>query len=83
MIKKCLPKVGIKFLKISHVTMLFPISLLFVAMINPYSVFKFLIFNYHTVKNFGRKKVCKKVAAKDWQKILANVDLHHQSPIIE
>jgi len=31
-----------------------------------------------TVKNFGEK-----AAAKDWQKTLANVDLHCQSPIID
>jgi len=45
MMKKCLPKVGIKILKISYVKMLFLVSLLFVAVINPYSVF-FLIFKY-------------------------------------
>jgi len=33
-------KVGIKLLKISHVRILFLASLLFVALINPYSVFK-------------------------------------------
>jgi len=41
MIKESLPKVGIKLLKISHVRILFLVSLLFVAVINP---FKFLIF---------------------------------------
>jgi len=46
MIKDCLPKLGIKLLKISHVRILFLVSLLFVAVINPYSVFKFLIFKY-------------------------------------
>jgi len=45
MIKDCLPKVGIKLLKISHVRILFFVSLLFVAVINSYSVFK-LIFKY-------------------------------------
>jgi len=39
MIKECLPKVEIKLLKIPHVRILFLISLLFVAVINPYSVF--------------------------------------------
>jgi len=43
------PKVGIKLLKISHVRMLFLVSLLFVAVINPYSVFKLLIFKYSSV----------------------------------
>jgi len=38
-IKERLPKVGIKILKISYVRILFLVSLLFVAMINPYSVF--------------------------------------------
>jgi len=33
-----LPKVGIKLLKISYVRILFLVSLLFVAVINPYSV---------------------------------------------
>jgi len=33
------PKVGIKLLKISYVGILFLVSLLFVAVINPYSVF--------------------------------------------
>jgi len=33
------PKVGIKLLKISYVRILFVVSLLFVAVINPYSVF--------------------------------------------
>jgi len=45
MIKEFLPKVGIKLLKISHVEILFLVFLLFVAVINPYSVslnFKFL-----------------------------------------
>jgi len=38
------PKIGIKFLKIYHVRILFLASvLLFVAVINPYSVFKILI----------------------------------------
>jgi len=39
MIKECVPKVEIKLLKVSHVRILFLVSLLFVAMINPYSVF--------------------------------------------
>jgi len=39
MIKECLPKVGIKPLKISYVRILFLVSLLFVVVINPYSVF--------------------------------------------
>jgi len=38
------PKVEIKLLKISHVRILFLVSLLCVAVINPYLVFKFLIF---------------------------------------
>jgi len=37
MIKECLPKVGIKVIKIFQVRVL--------AVINPYSVFKFLILN--------------------------------------
>jgi len=39
MIKECLPKVGIKLLKISYVRTLFLVSLLFAAVINPYLVF--------------------------------------------
>jgi len=39
MIKDCLPKVGIKLLKISHVEIILVVSLPFVAVINPYSVF--------------------------------------------
>jgi len=39
MIKECLPKVGNKL--VSHVRILFLVSLLFAAVINPYSVFKF------------------------------------------
>jgi len=39
------PKVKIKLLKISHFRILFLVSLLFVAVVNPYSVFKFLILN--------------------------------------
>jgi len=35
------PKVGIKLLKISHVRMLFPVSLLFVAVKIPTQFFKF------------------------------------------
>jgi len=46
MIKACLPKVRIKLLKISNVRILFLASLLFIAVINPYSVFKFLIFKW-------------------------------------
>jgi len=45
MIKECLPKVGFKLLKIPHIRILFLVSFLFVAVINPYSVksvFKFL-----------------------------------------
>jgi len=42
MIKECFPKVGIELLKISEY--LFLVSLLFVAVINPYSVF--LNFNF-------------------------------------
>jgi len=38
--EKYLSKVGIKLLKISHVRILFLVSLLFAAVINPYSVFK-------------------------------------------
>jgi len=39
MIKECLPKVGIKLLKISHVmSEYYFVSLLFVAVINPYSL---------------------------------------------
>jgi len=54
MIKECLPKVGIKLLKISHVRILFLdlVSLLFVAVINPYSIFKFLIFKYSSLFTF-------------------------------
>jgi len=36
MIKEFLPKIEIKLLKISHVRILFLVSLLFVAVINPY-----------------------------------------------
>jgi len=46
MIKGCLPKVGIKLVKMSYVRILFLVSLLFVAVVNPYSVFKILIFKY-------------------------------------
>jgi len=53
MIKECLPKVEIKVLKISHVRILSLVSLLFVAVINPYSVFKFLIFKYPSSINHG------------------------------
>jgi len=49
MIKECLPKVGIKLLKISHVFIVF---LLFVAVINLYSVFKFLIFKFSSLFTF-------------------------------
>jgi len=52
MIKDCLPKVGIELLKISHVRILFLVSLLFVAVMNPYSVFKFLIFKYSSLFTF-------------------------------
>jgi len=44
MIKECLLKLGTKFLKISHVRILFLVSLLCVAVIDLYSVFKFLNF---------------------------------------
>jgi len=60
-IKKKLPKVEIKFLKISNVRLLFLVSLLFVAVINPYSVFKILniLYNIHikipTMKPFNIK----------------------------
>jgi len=40
MIKECLSKVGIELLKIFLVRILFFVSYLFVAVINPYSVFK-------------------------------------------
>jgi len=45
MIKERLPKVGIglNFHKMSHVKILFLVSLLFVAVINPYLVLKYLI----------------------------------------
>jgi len=46
------PKVGIKLLNISHVRILFLVSLLFVAVINPYSVFKFLVFKYSSLFTF-------------------------------
>jgi len=46
------PKVWIKLLKIPHVIILFLISLLYVAVINPYSVFKFLIFKYSSLFTF-------------------------------
>jgi len=46
MIKEVLLKVEIKLLKISHVRILFFVFLLFVTVINPYSVFKFLLFKY-------------------------------------
>jgi len=49
MIKEYLPKVGIKLLKISHVRISFLVSLLFVAVINPYLAFKFLIFKYSSL----------------------------------
>jgi len=39
MIKECLPKLGIKLLKISYVRISFLVSLLLVAVINPYSAF--------------------------------------------
>jgi len=39
------PKVGIKPLKISYVRILFLVFLLFVAVINPYSVLNFQFFN--------------------------------------
>jgi len=39
MIKECLPKVGIKLLKISYIRVLFLASLLFVVVINPYTQF--------------------------------------------
>jgi len=52
MIKECLPKVGIKLLKISYVRISFPVSLLFVAVTNPYLVFKFLIFKYSSLFTF-------------------------------
>jgi len=43
-------KVEIKLLKISHVKILFLVSLLSVVLeINPYSVFKFLIFKYSNI----------------------------------
>jgi len=45
------PKVGIK-LKISHVRILFLVFSFFVAVINPYSVFKFLIFKYSSLFTF-------------------------------
>jgi len=50
MIKEFLPKVGVKILKISYVRILFLVSLLFIAVINPCSVFKFLIFKYSSEK---------------------------------
>jgi len=43
------PKVGIK---ISHVRVLFLLSSFFVAVINPYSALKFLIFNYSSLFTF-------------------------------
>jgi len=52
MIKECLQKVWIKLLKISHVRTLFLVSLLFVAVINPYSVLKFLILKYSSLFTF-------------------------------
>jgi len=53
MIKECLTKVGIKLLKIFHVRILFLVSLLFVAVINPYSVFlNFRIFKYSGLFTF-------------------------------
>jgi len=58
MIKKYLPKVGIKFLKISHIRILFLVSLLFVVVINPYSVFKFLIFRYSSTYIHCKKLIC-------------------------
>jgi len=51
MIKECLPEVGIKLLKIFHIRILFLVSLLFVAVINTYSVFKLLIFKYSSKHN--------------------------------
>jgi len=67
MIKECLPKVGIKLLKISYVRILFLVFLLFGEVINPYSVFKFLIFKYSSrllrtcyivTKHYIRMYVC-------------------------
>jgi len=58
MIKECLPKVGIK---VSHIRTLFLVSLLFAAVINPYSVFKFLTFNvlvYVYVHTYGGTQCC-------------------------
>jgi len=55
MIKECLPKVGIKLLKISYVRTLFLVSLLFVAVINPYvytQFFKLQIFKYSSLFTF-------------------------------
>jgi len=47
MIKECLPKVGIKLLNISYVRILFLVSLLFVAVINPYLFFLILNFKIY------------------------------------
>jgi len=46
------PKVGIKLVKIPHVIILFFGSLLFLVVINPYPVFKFLIFKYSSLVTF-------------------------------
>jgi len=57
MIKECLPKVGIKLLKISYVRILFLVSLFFVAAINPYSVFlNFQLLNILVIISYRQKK---------------------------
>ena len=73
------PKVGIKPLKISYVGILFLVSLLFVAVINPYSVFlnfqflNILTISYHTenerptMRDLNRYVI--KKYANDWEDI--------------
>jgi len=61
------PKVGIKLLKVSHVIILFLVSLLFVAVINPYSVFKFLII-YCMARNFQGTKFLRTSSRKHFAK---------------
>jgi len=63
MIKECLPKVGIKLLKISYVRILFLVSLLFVAVNNPYSVF--LNFQFLNILVIMKSLQCTKVKIYD------------------
>jgi len=59
--------VGIKLLIISHVRILFLVSLLFVAMINPYSVFfKFSIFKYSSILS-SVCDICTYISVSFWK----------------